>query len=609
MGKLLILIAIITILLIGCSSAIAGKAFNQLLPEQKQFYWKCLNTDGCSTLLKDKQYAAYRSCSLNCNEKASNYSLSQGWCKDSDSGADYQIKGIVTTNLEPTGKEDYCNTFSDGKEYLMEGACSGNKYIYYQKNCKEIGGKYQCGSGVCFLPNQAPVLNPIGDKEVNEGEELSFEVTATDENGDELTYSAEGLPEGAVFEEGVFTWTPSYEQAGEYEVTFKVGDGEFEANVIIKLIVENTCDAWEKTFGGSDYDMAYSIQQTADGGYIVAGDTYSKSVGQSDIWILKLDSNGNLEWDKAFGGSDYDEARSIQQTIDGGYIVAGWTKSKGVGDYDGWVLKLDPNGELEWDKTFGGSDEDSVYSIQQTMDGGYIAAGFTFSESAGVQDVWIFKLDSDGKLEWDKTFGGSDGDVGHSIQQTVDSGYIVAGVTNSKGAGAGDAWILKLNEDGDLEWDKTIGWGESDLVYSVQQTTDGGYVAAGDTKSNGAGIGDAWIFKLGSSGDLEWDKTFGEGGSDAMWSIQQTIDGKYIVAGTTNSKGAGKYDAWILKLDSEGGLEWDKTFGGGEKDQAKFIQQTTDLGFIVGGYTPSKGAGLTDAWILKLDSKGNLECK
>lgn len=237
MGKLLLLVALVMILLIGCSSAIAGKAFSDLSNVQKQFYWKCLDSDGCLTLLKNKQYSPYKACSLNCIEKSGNYTIEQGWCNDSDNGANYLIKGIITTNLNPTGKEDYCYTFPTGKEYLMEGGCKNNAYMYYQKNCAELGAKFKCGSGACFIPNQAPTLNPIGDKEVKEGEELSFEVTATDENGDELTYSVEGLPEGATFENKVFTWTPTYEQAGTYEVTSKVSDGELSNEEVITITV------------------------------------------------------------------------------------------------------------------------------------------------------------------------------------------------------------------------------------------------------------------------------------------------------------------------------------------------------------------------------------
>lgn len=235
MGKYILLIALVLILLL-VYPRVTGKAFNQLTSEQKQFYWKCLDTDGCSTLLKNKQYAAYRSCSIKCNEKAVDYAIPQSWCKDSD-GEDYLNKGIVTTNLNPLGKEDYCKTFSSGKEYLIEGGCKNNAYVYYQKSCKEIGEKYTCSDGACFLPNQAPILNPIGDKQVNEGEELSFEVIATDVEGNALEYSVENLPTGAAFEGNTFSWTPSYEQAGNYKIKVIVSDGELSDEETITITI------------------------------------------------------------------------------------------------------------------------------------------------------------------------------------------------------------------------------------------------------------------------------------------------------------------------------------------------------------------------------------
>ncbi|HOQ40376.1 MAG TPA: hypothetical protein PK561_08220, partial [Fervidobacterium sp.] len=208
--------------------------------------------------------------------------------------------------------------------------------------------------------------------------------------------------------------------------------------------------AWEKTFGGSGEDQAASIQQTTDGGYIVAGYTYSFGVGNSDIYVLKLNSDGSLAWEKTFGGSGEDYTYSIQQTTDGGYIVAGWTNSFGVGNSDVYVLKLNSDGSLEWQKTFGGNGEDQATSIQQTTDGGYIVAGGTTSFGAGNYDVYVLKLNSDGSLAWQKTSGGNGGDWALSIQQTTDEGYIVAGYTNSFGSGDYDVYILKLDSNGEL---------------------------------------------------------------------------------------------------------------------------------------------------------------
>ncbi len=362
---------------------------------------------------------------------------------------------------------------------------------------------------------------------------------------------------------------------------------------------------WQKTYGGSDYDYAYSIQKTTDGGYIVAGETYSSGAGLSDVYVLKLDATGNATWTKTFGGSNYDGARSIQQVPDGGYIVAGYTASFGAGASDAYVLKLDASGNVTWTKTFGGSSSDGASSIQQVPDGGYIVAGETYSSGAGHDDAYVLKLDATGNVTWQKIFGGSDNDYARSIQQTADGGYIVAGYTNSFGAGSWDAYVLKLDATGNATWTKTFGGSNNDWAYSIQQVSDGGYIVAGITDSSGAGSYDAYVLKLNASGDATWTKTFGGSSSDGASSIQQTADGGYIVAGYTNSSGAGSHDVYVLKLDATGNVTWQKTFGGSSSDSASSIQQTADGGYIVAGYTASFGAGASDAYVLKLDADGN----
>jgi len=378
--------------------------------------------------------------------------------------------------------------------------------------------------------------------------------------------------------------------------------------IATKLIANNTkVETWQKTFGGEDSDIANSIQQTKDGGYIVAGWTKSSGSGGEDAYILKLNSRGKIEWQKTFGGEDSDIANSIQQTKDGGYIVAGWTKSSGSGGEDAYILKLNSKGEVEWRKTFGREDYDEANSIQQTKDGGYIVAGWTYSLGSGERDAYILKLNSKGEVEWQKTFGGEGNDEANSIQQTKDGGYIVAGWTYSLGSGERDAYILKLNSKGEVEWQKTFGGEDSDIANSIQQTTDGGYIVAGWTKSSGSRGEDAYILKLNSKGEVEWQKTFGGEYDDEARSIQQTTDGGYIVAGWTNSFGLERYDVYILKLNSKGEVEWRKTFGGEDYDEANSIQQTKDGGYVVAGWTTSFGSGGYDVYILKLNSKGEFD--
>jgi uncharacterized delta-60 repeat protein len=362
---------------------------------------------------------------------------------------------------------------------------------------------------------------------------------------------------------------------------------------------------WAKSYGGAGYDGAHSIQQTSDGGYIVAGGTSSFGAGGYDFWVLKLKSDGTVAWRKAYGGGSWDLASSIQQTTDGGYVVAGYTESFGARRGDFWVLKLNGQGAVSWQKRYGGADWGCANSIQQTSDGSYIMTGRTNSFGAGNSDFWVLKLNSQGAVSWQKTYGGDEIDCANSIQQTSDDGYIVAGDTYSFGAGSGDFWVLKLKSDGTVSWQKRYGGTDSDLAESIQQTCDGGYIVAGYTGSLDTHW-DIYVLKLDSDGAVSWQKRYGGIDNDYAMSIQQTSDGGYIVAGTTGSFGAGDMDLWVLKLNSDGTVRWQKSYGGTYSDKAPSIQQTSDCGYIVAGYTDSFGAGILDFWVLKLRSDGTI---
>jgi len=401
---------------------------------------------------------------------------------------------------------------------------------------------------------------------------------------------------------------------------------------------------WQKSFGGSDDDGAFSMQQTFDGGYILAG--YSRSSdgdvtgnhGIWDCWVVKLDTNGDLVWQKSLGGSDVDYAYSIQQTLDGGYIMAGLaasidgdvTGNHGIVDY--WVVKLNSNGDLVWQKTLGGSHSDAAFSIQQIDDGGYIVAGTSTSTDGDVtvnyggKDYWIVKLDISGNLVWQKSLGGSENEQVRSIRQTNDGGYIVAGNSESIDGdvtgnhGGRDYWIVKLSASGNLVWQKSLGGSDDDLARAIQQTDDGGYIIAGISYSidgditNNLGSADYWIVKLDTSGNLVWQKSFGGSERDAAFSIQQTIDTGYIVSGISQSTDGdvtgnqGDYDFWIIKLDMNGILLWQESLGGSAEDGTFSIQQTDEGGYIVAGYTESNDGditennGMEDLWIVKLDA-------
>jgi arginine repressor len=259
---------------------------------------------------------------------------------------------------------------------------------------------------------------------------------------------------------------------------------------------------WTKTIGGSGDDRAYSIIQSSDGGYVVAGYTDSFGAGGWDFYVVKLDSSGNVIWTKTIGGGSDDVACSIIQSSDGGYVVAGSTRSFGAGSYDIYVVKLDSGGNVQWTKTIGGSSDDYAYSIIQSSDGGYVVAGRTLSFGAGYSDFYVVKLDSSGNVLWTKTIGGSDFDIAHSITQSSDGGYVVAGWTESFGAGGRDIYVVKLDSSGNVIWTKTIGGSAWDGANSIIQSSDGGYVVAGGTESFGAGSFDFYVVKMDANGNV-----------------------------------------------------------------------------------------------------------
>jgi len=280
-----------------------------------------------------------------------------------------------------------------------------------------------------------------------------------------------------------------------------------------------------------------------------------------------------------------------------------------------WGLHSDSNIEmgdsspLLFTRIFGGSDSDIGYSVQQTTDGGYIITGGTYSYGYGNEDneinanVWLIKTGSTGNEEWNQTFGGSGVDQCHSVQQTTDGGFIITGRTSSYGT---DVWLIMTDSEGNEEWNQTFGGSDSDRGYSVQQTTDGGYIITGNTSSFGNGDNDVWLIKTDSQGNEEWNQTFGAGAGDRGYLVQQTDDGGYIITGYTSSFGNGDNDIWLIKTDSQGNEEWNRTFGGGNDDRGYSVQQTTDGGYIVTGYTRSFGNGGDDVWLIKTDSEGNI---
>ncbi|MBM3324252.1 MAG: hypothetical protein FJY66_01140 [Calditrichaeota bacterium] len=356
---------------------------------------------------------------------------------------------------------------------------------------------------------------------------------------------------------------------------------------------------WTRTYGGSYREWAKSVQQTADGGYVVAGQTTSFGAGNSDFYLAKTNSSGDTLWTRTYGGSYWDEACSVQQTADSGYIVAGWTESFGAGSSDFYLVKTNSQGDTLWTRTYGGNNGDWANSVQQTADGGYVVAGYTSSFGAGSHDFYLVRMNSLGDTLWTRTYGGSSWEQAFSVRQTSDSGYIIAGTTYSFGAGEIDFYLVKTNSSSDTLWTRTYGGSSTDYAYSVQQTADGGYIVAGRTGSFGAGSQDLYLVKTNSGGDALWTRAYGGSNWDEGYSVQQTADGGYIVAGWTQSFGAGYADFYLVKISSQGDTLWTRTYGGSNSDRAHSVQQTADGGYIVAGWTQSFGAGSYDFYLVK----------
>jgi len=383
-------------------------------------------------------------------------------------------------------------------------------------------------------------------------------------------------------------------------------------DLLFKRVPLPISKTWMKNFGGMKDDYGRSVQQTSDGGYIIVGYTGSFGAGSWDFWLIKTDSNGNEEWNRTFGGTKEDYGFSVQQTTDGGYIITGTTFSFGFGESDVWLIKTDSNGYKLWDKTFGNDGYQDGRSVKQTIDGGYIITGLTQYTSDFGKDVWLIKTDSNGKEIWNKTFGGSKQDAGFSVQQTTDGGYIIAGYTNASDISGFDVWLIKTDSNGNKIWDTIFKRTDDDYANSVQQTTDGGYIMVGVTAKNSSldpqTTGDIWLIKTDGNGNKMWDKTFGGTGYEEGFSISNTNDGGNIIVGVTSSFGAGEYDVWLIKIDSSGNEEWNRTLGGTRLDIGFSVQQTTDGGYIIVGdncsFNNPYSATPWDVLLIKTDSQG-----
>jgi hypothetical protein len=361
---------------------------------------------------------------------------------------------------------------------------------------------------------------------------------------------------------------------------------------------------WTRTYGGIDNDGANCIQQTIDGGYILAGVTSSFGAGNEDFYLIKSNEHGDALWTKTFGGANGDDALNVQQTTDNGYILVGGTYSFGNGR-NIYVVKTDQFGNTLWTRNYGGSGTEKAHAVLQADDGGYLVVGNTTSFGAGGKDFYLIKIDASGVTQWTRVYGNSGRDWPFSVDETDDGGYIIAASVNSAGNINYKLCLMKIDAHGNSIWTRTYRGKSEAAGYFVQQTDDGGFIAAGQTWVTNVNNSDFYLVKTDSNGDSTWTRTYGGSLEEVCNSAPQTSDGGFILAGYTTSFGTGYRDGYLVKTDAAGDTIWTRTYGGTELDRFRSIQQVNDDGFIVAGQTYSFGAGGSDVYLVRIEGESS----
>jgi len=356
---------------------------------------------------------------------------------------------------------------------------------------------------------------------------------------------------------------------------------------------------WSQTYGGRGSDWCYSVIQTPDDGFALAGLTDSFGAGGVDFWLVVTDKEGEELWSQTYGGDSIEYCYSHILTDDVGYALAGFTNSFGAGEMDFWLVRTDEEGGELWSQTYGGEQDEICQSVIQTVDGGFALAGYTVSIDESDLDFLLVVTDEEGGELWSQTYGGEDWDVCSSIIQTADGGFALAGFTGSFGEG-GDFWLVRTDEEGEEIWSQTYGGENNDDCYSIIQTPDGGFALAGRTLSFGEG-GDFWLVRTDEEGEEIWSQTCGGEDSDFCESVIQTADGGFTLAGKTVSYDEEGWPTnfWLVRTDEEGEELWSQTCGGEEWDWCYSIIQTADGSFALAGFTESFGEGGMDFWLVR----------
>jgi len=367
---------------------------------------------------------------------------------------------------------------------------------------------------------------------------------------------------------------------------------------------------WEKNHGGPDLDCAWSLDLTADGGYLLAGvvDGGDDYLVEGDYYLAKTDGAGELLWEKTFGGDQPDWAFYAIETSDGGAVVVGAAASFSIDSeqphFDAYVVRTDDTGEPMWTAQWGGERLDLAYSVVQTQDGGFVVTGGT-DVGAGDIDAVLFKLSSSGNLLWEKTFGGTGTDWGQSIVQTPDGGLAIAGPTSSTGAGAMDGCVIRTDAAGNTLWQRTYGAAGTDAALHIAHTEDGGFILSGKSDSRGDDPG-FYLLRIDEDGELLWEQSYGGGEGGRAWAARPTSDGGFIATGNADSSTYDTSDVYVVKTDGQGHEQWSATFGGPGYDESYAVREAPDGTYVIAGYAVPSEALKEQVFLLGIDPRANL---
>lgn len=424
-----------------------------------------------------------------------------------------------------------------------------------------------------------------------------YESMTPDMIGEEKVYSSIDSNDTSTVIKGIDPWETRY-----YRLEVEDVWGLRSSGVLRKA----DSQSWFLTqFGDESHQEGRAVAETKDGGFVISGHTYSNSKN-GDVWLVKTDPKGNIDWSKTFGGEGDDHAYSIQLTSDGGYVMAGFSEALTEKWSDAWVIKTDSKGLVEWNRTYGGFRWDKAHDIQEIRDGGYIITGYTFSHGNGNADIWLIKTDNDGYPVWSKTFGGPDWDYGYSVKETQDGGYVITGFTETEDKKSSRIWLVRTNAQGEQIWAHTFGSRQRNEGHSIFETEDGGYIIAGTTQSFFPNYEDVLVIRTDGEGKTLWEKTFGGQSWDYSSSVLQTRDANFVIAGSSRLNDDSKADPWLMKLDSDGNPMWEQKYISSLSGEVHSIENTTDGGFIMVGTSTSIDGSPSNLLLIKTDVRGNI---